>query len=491
MTDQPLDSRSAWQFGLATVVVTAAMSYFAGGLHPVWWLGWIAPLPALVLAPRIGKLAAFLVSFAGWVLGGFSWWNYLHVVIRLPLSVFVLAVVSAAVVFGLGVLLSRAFLLRGSLWRAALALPSVWVTFEYLNAVTSPHSTFSNLAYTQMDFLPLLQVASVAGVWGIDFLLFFFPATIAAILVSQSSASHKRRFAGIVGILYIAVLSVGTLRLLSPPNPAEKVTVGLIASDVRENAGTRPGEAGMAILARYLDQVPSLAAQGAKTIIIPEKVADVADAEIPRMDQMFQSAAVQNHVDILVGIDHHVANGYLNEARFYRADGQPVTTYVKHHLIPAFERRDRPGTSYSVFSDGATLHGIAICKDMDFPALSRHYGKAGIALLLVPAWDFGTDGWYHDRMAVMRGVENGFTVARSAKEGLLTISDPRARVIAQQHSDAAPFASLVATIPITHVTTFYSIAGDWFAWINIAALTCMLFVAFRRKQEFARASSAS
>ena len=77
-------------------------------------------------------------------------------------------------VFGFGVLFTRSFLRRGSLFLAALAFPVYWVTYEYLTAMASPHSTWGNLAYTQMDFLPLIQIASVTGLWGISFVVFLF-----------------------------------------------------------------------------------------------------------------------------------------------------------------------------------------------------------------------------------------------------------------------------------------------------------------------------
>ena len=72
-------------------------------------------------------------------------------------------------------------------------------------------------------------------------------------------------------------------------------------------------------------------------------------------------------------------------------------------------------------------------------------------------------------MAVMRGVEDGFTIARSAKEGLLTISDNRGRILAEKRSDASPFSSLVVVVPVYRTATIYSRFGDWFAWINIVS----------------------
>ena len=52
--------------------------------------------------------------------------------------------------------------------------------------------------------------------------------------------------------------------------------------------------------------------------------------------------------------------------------------------------------------------GLQICKDMDFPQLSREYARDGANLLLVPAWDFDLDRWLHARMAVLRGGREWF-----------------------------------------------------------------------------------
>jgi apolipoprotein N-acyltransferase len=491
MMNEPLDSRLAWQFGLATICVTAALFFFGNGLAPVWWLAWLAPLPVLVLAPRVSKRAAFAVAFAGFCLGAFTWWTYLHRVLELPLMVFILASVTPSIFFGLGVLLARTFLVRGSLWRAAFAFPAVWTSYEYLNALASPHSTFGSLAYTQMNFLPIIQVASIAGVWGIVFLLFLFPSSVAAMLTYSPRDKKWNSFAAVTTLIFVAVIGLGSYRVFSTPAGAQKIAIGLLASDARENRGEPSGEKGMGVLHSYAGQIAFLGAQGAQTIILPEKIATVADTDLPQMDLLFQTAATANNVDILVGIDHRQSNDYLNEARLYHAEVGPVTTYVKHHLVPGFESRDRRGSEFSVLTTRPFVQGLAICKDMDFPPLSRHYGRLGVALLLVPAWDFDTDRWLHGRMAVLRGVEDGFTIARSAKEGLLTISDNRGRILAEKRSDVGAFSSLVVMVPVYRTATIYSRFGDWFAWINIALLVALVASAMTRKAVFVTANSAA
>ena len=88
--------------------------------------------------------------------------------------------------------------------------------------------------------------------------------------------------------------------------------------------------------------------------------------------------------------------------------------------------------------------------------------------MLVPAWDFDKDGWLHASMAIVRGVEGGYSVARSAREGLLTVSDPQGRLIAEPVASASAEAMLVASVPVGKGRTLYSRIGDVFAWMCVA-----------------------
>jgi len=172
------------------------------------------------------------------------------------------------------------------------------------------------------------------------------------------------------------------------------------------------------------------------------------------------------------------SQGLWNEARVYLPQGGPPLTYEKHHMLPPYESQFVVGTALTSLHQPSGNWGVTICKDMDFPALSRQYAKEGTALLLVPAWDFDSDGWLHSRMAILRGVEAGFSIARAPRHGILTITDDRGRVLAERSTNAAPFATLVAEIPVVHHPTLYSKCGDWFAWLCIA-LFLAIFVSSR------------
>ena len=74
----------------------------------------------------------------------------------------------------------------------------------------------------------------------------------------------------------------------------------------------------------------------------------------------------------------------------------------------------------------------------------------------------------------MRGVEGGFSIARSAKKSIIYATDDRGRVIAERDSGFVPFATVVAMVPVRHDATIYSRFGDWFAWIDLGLLIALL-----------------
>jgi apolipoprotein N-acyltransferase len=125
----------------------------------------------------------------------------------------------------------------------------------------------------------------------------------------------------------------------------------------------------------------------------------------------------------------------------YRANGERFT-YAKHHLIPGIEAPFAPGSSTLRF-DGA---GIAICKDLDFQDTARE--NAGARVLFVPAWDFTSDAELHRRMAVMRGVEGGFALVRSARDGYLSVHDAWGRLLAEKRSSAEAVALAIVDVPV-------------------------------------------
>src|SRR5438552_17348135 len=70
------------------------------------------------------------------------------------------------------------------------------------------------------------------------------------------------------------------------------------------------------------------------------------------------------------------------------------------------------------------------------------------------------------RLAIVRGVEDGFAVARAAKQGLVTLSDSYGHVIALSANAKSRMVSLVGDLPRGPGNTVYLHIGDVFARAN-------------------------
>lgn len=461
------DSRRSALMGAGAAVATALMLWFGNGLNPTWPLMWFAPLPVLLYALRARWWAAAVASFAAWLVAGLNLWGYFHL-LGMSFGVWVSLFGVVAVFAALSVLLFRALVLGGAVWAGLVSFPALWVVVEYVRNLTTPHGTAGSLSYTQLKFLPFLQLASITGPWGMTFLLLMFPAALAIWL-------HRRderglRVAAVTFCVLGAVLVFGAVRLgMSPRGPL--VRVGLIASDTTENDDVAAHGADTQRLFRsYAAESERLAADGARVIVLPEKLGVVLDAENGTADPIFQTLADRTGATIVVGEVHISGTDKYNQARIYQPQSE-VLSYDKEHMLPPFESPLTPGTTLVTLPRNREKWGVAICKDMDFAAPASRYGKQDVGLMLVPGWDFNRDRAWHGHIAVMRAVEGGFSLVRAAKNGYLTVSDSRGRIVAERRSDGAkPFSTLVASVPAVHSATLYLRLGDWFAWVACGLL---------------------
>ncbi len=218
-------------------------------------------------------------------------------------------------------------------------------------------------------------------------------------------------------------------------------------------------------------------------VLLPEKLFPISEEDMLSLKQEVQNLAREFDLAIVVGVDESSAQADYNRAYFISSEG--IQTYYKIHMIPGYESHFEIGKGLLVIDYRGKRIGIAICKDLDFPQTIRTYGESEVDLMLVPAWDFYEDDWFHSRMAVLRGVENGFTVVRSARRGFLTVSDGQGRILEEERSQKSGMVVLLTEVNGDHTQTVYSRYGDFFAWICLAYSLLMVAwvskVYFRKK----------
>lgn len=438
----------------------------------LWALALLAPIPVLWFAFHSERCwIVCLTAFAAMLVGMTNLIPPYGSVF--PPFVLIIAMTLPALAFTGAVMGARFVALRVAPISGVIAFAALWTGFDYLSS-QGPNGAASSPAYSQLALPWMIQGASVFGIWIITAVMGLFAAGVAMAL-----AKRQREFAIFAVAVLVVNLGYGHWRLASAPK-GEIVRVGLAGDDDLIGAGLKDDEAkALAVMKAYAAAGRALAQQEANVIVFPEKIAVVRPAWRSAINAEFETLAHIGHALVVVGVDERAPDRQNNALVFF-ANGAVPQSYSKRRLVPGLEREFTPGTKSFMLSDGT---GVSICKDMDFPAMLRSDAMVGPNLYAVPAWDFSKDAVWHARLAIMRGVENGFAVARAANQGLLTLSDAYGRVLAVKKTSQGGMVMLRGDLQRGPGATLYAKIGDSLAFISIALSLLLLAVAvFARKR---------
>jgi len=452
----------------AGALLSGCLLALAGGLHPSWWAAWFASVPVLVVAYRSSGRAAWSLGLLAGLTGEVSSFDYYATVATIPTALVITALKAA--LFAGGVRLAWGARGRLSAGLALFAFPSWFAAFDTLIATFSANGTAGSLAYSQMDRPPVLQIASLFGA----------PAVTFVVCLASSALAHgmaplpapRRLLVSVSPALAIIAAAVGFGIWRTEAAPAEPtILVALAALDPE-----RPLPADWrASLEAYRPLLAQAGARHARLMVLPEEIALVSGDELGSIRTELGGFARDSAMELAVGFRVTEGGTLRNLLLLFTRDGR-VLTYDKQHLVPGIEMpKITPGRNPPMIAevDGHRLGG-AICKDFDFVDVGRSLSLGRAGLVVAPAWDFGQDAWLHGRMAMLRAVEGGFTLVRSAREGSMTVSDRLGRVLAEVRSGpAAPLLLAEAPLPASQPTV-YARARDVFGWACVGMVLLFL-----------------
>jgi apolipoprotein N-acyltransferase len=163
-----------WASPLAGCAVSGLLFRLAFPRFEYFPLAFVAMAPFLFHLPNSARKKAF------WLGGLFGfcffytnllWLNTLtYVNPAAPLGVLFMTLVYSVPMGLLVILVARVWRGDGSLVRF-LFVPSVWVAYEYLRAQSEWGFPWFYLGHTQAAFLPMIQIADLAGAYGVSFVL--------------------------------------------------------------------------------------------------------------------------------------------------------------------------------------------------------------------------------------------------------------------------------------------------------------------------------
>jgi apolipoprotein N-acyltransferase len=481
MNDQHNPESDIKKWIAPSFILSGICWYLSCGLNgDSWYLMWLAPFPVLAVAFNLSGKKAFSIAFLAYLIGRISWFSYLIAVATIiPAIIFTILL---PLIFGLIVLGTRWIVIRTKFRIGVFAFPVFFTAFEFLLITFSSDGTAGSIAYSQADFLPVIQIASITGILGITFIITLFPSILAVGWYHhQKRNPFKPALIMAVSLVFLVCL-YGIVRI-NGKDVNKSVTAGLIVLDERYHFVTDHPvmKDELNTVSIYADSISALAERGAEFVVLPERAFNINTETESGIMEMLENTARKNHVYIIAGYTNFRNKPSRNSAIVIDTAGKIVCDYNKVHLVTGFENQFTPGKGTGIFLLDGMQAGAAVCKDLDFPAHLRKYGKNKTVIVCVPAWDFVQDDWLHSRMAVLRGVENGFSEVRSARLGRLTICDCFGRVHSEASSVHKKGVTLLGKVEIQRKNTIYSSFGDWFGILNLVAAMAMIAIGLKNR----------
>lgn len=263
-------------------------------------------------------------------------------------------------------------------------------------------------AYTQSRNLPLMQVVSLTGIWGLTFLIAWFGSVSNAAWEAGFNLRAANRTIAPFAILLGLVLLYGNIRLEFFPPRAEKIQVVVITPDRRlsryppvaeiargpENDRQALRDEFAPVLEDLFERIHQQAQAGAKIVVWSETavfiLAEDEAAVLERARAMARSEGIYLQLGLMV-IQRSNQHPYSqNRSILLDPDGGLVWDYHEAYPLPigdAFEIA--PGPRIVPVAD-TTYGRLAnmICFDADAPNYVRQAGQARADLLFIPADDW-------------------------------------------------------------------------------------------------------
>jgi apolipoprotein N-acyltransferase len=468
-----------------------------GGLQVFGFGRWMTPLAAWLMP-------VFILHFSHATppLSGMLWvWLTLTIavavgnrgVVPIPSAAYLAVPTAIALSMMLSFLVDRLLAPLVPGFGATLVFPVAWTALEFLGSRFNPYGTWGSLGYTQHGNVPLMQLASVTGIWGIGFLVCWFAAVVNWAWDQQfdwGSVQH-----GVLGFaaVWSVITLLGGLRLAfaTAPMPATVRIAGVgwpggiveppeflraIEPDLDDAEHDRLRAAFLRIQDSFFTRSQREARAGARIIVWPEANLMVFKEDAAALLERARAFARQNEVYLLMGLvtlSPGAEHSFENQSVLLTPTGDTAYAYTKATAVPGFEKKFAvPGDGTIPVAD--TPYGrIAspICFDLDFDALIRQVGRAKTDLMLVPASDWKEITRLHQTMAEFRAIENGAALFRITRWGGSGAVDPYGRRLAWMDDFSTRDSVMVAQVPTkAGVRTLYARIGDVFAWACVASL---------------------
>jgi apolipoprotein N-acyltransferase len=405
-----------------------------------------------------------------------------------------------------------------------ITAPTLWVTVEYLRSHVGAFGLpLALLGHTQHHNLPLIQLASFTGAYGVSFVVMMANAAIADLLACWIERRGRGEpfglksapfFRGAVVLAMILILWIGGYLSLSPAPSGKAFSVAVAQGNIPPELRWKR-EYRDQILSKYENLSEEVLKINPQLIVWPE--ASTPGFVLKNMDLYQRMVTIVRRLNkhLLVGSAEYpkfsktkVKFGKSgNTALLFSPEGKVIGQYIKIRLVPFGEHvpyegvipwpkfivspstnSHIAGTELTLFEIEGRKFGTLICSEMMYAELSRGMVKKGAGFLV----NISNEGWFGKSsfpyqflsVCAFRAVENRVNVVRCTNTGISCFIDPYGRItgrVTNGGKDIFVEGTLTREIYLLPGGTFYTRHGDVFTYGCIAfSLGLMIWVSFKR-----------
>ncbi|MFP4363149.1 MAG: apolipoprotein N-acyltransferase, partial [Spirochaetia bacterium] len=466
------------------------------------YLSYVALIPFLYILLKNRSFSVILYTCAfGVFFNLFSnYWLATYELLSFQFSVFILGI--KFLLFGIA--LTFIFKIKISPLFRSFLVAAAWTGFDWVRSLGFFGFPWGFAGAAQYGFLPLIQIASITGVWGITFIIVFINAAIAEILVNvREKALAIRKLAIAASMLFLGSLAFGIFHMHLPLPESETVTIALIQQnqDPRQTDYRENYEVLRDLTISVMDHNPDL-------VVWPETgfVPSIRYYSAQLAERSSRTRLVHEFRDFQDSLDTYLITGNddwnrflvdgemvrqdYNAAVFLGPDGEIEQVYQKIKLVPFTEHfpygeqfpwvqqllddfgvnRWYKGEEQLILEHPQSRIATPICYEDMFPNYIRGFVQNGTELIVNISNDYWSltevEGMQHFIHSVFRAVENGRPMLRATASGVTASISPNGFI-----EETLPFyevGTLVAELePVHTAITVYTRFGDWFPLCSI------------------------
>ena len=412
-----------------------------------------------------------------------------------------------------------------------LVFPAAWVVFDYVRTYGFMGYPWGMPGTSQYGFIPLIQIASLTGVWGISFLVVLCNSVLSEVVsaiigdgLKEESWNMKSLWKKIpllppalFLLLFLLSLIFGYTKLKQESNPQPERTVKIAL--IQQNTDPRKHNYDLSLT--KLKRLTDMALKEKPDLIVWPETAFVPNIrrwskedpekyQLARLVKEFLLYQKQTGTWLLTGNDDYLLKTDemgdqvrldFNASVLFSHMGQRIETYHKVHLVPFTEYFPfkeelpwlyrlllnfdinlwEPGEERTVFLHPLFSFSTPICFEDCFPGEIRDFILAGANVIINLSNDYwsltSVEAKQHFINAVFRAVETGKPLLRATVSGLTSYVDTEGRLI-----ESTPYyqeAYITVDVPIEKSPpTFYLRFGDWFPAAMIILLGVILELSY-------------